>query len=139
LEVIARLLFPSMLVLSLYLLFSGHYRPGGGFAGGLVVGQAFMLRYLAGGTPDLEAAVVVAPGVLAGVGLALATAVGIAPLLVGDAPLSSVKWSLDLGAAVHVEVATSLFFDIGVYLLVVGALLKLLSAFGSSLEPGGDS
>jgi multicomponent Na+:H+ antiporter subunit A len=134
LEVAARLLFPSILVLSLYLLFSGHDRPGGGFAGGLVAGEAFVLRYLAGGSWELAVATPVEPSVLAGSGLVLATAAGITPLLFGAAPLSSDVLALDLGDAVHVEVATSLFFEIGVYLLVVGASTALLSAFGPSLE-----
>jgi multicomponent Na+:H+ antiporter subunit A len=139
LEVVARLLFPSIVVLSLYLLFSGHDRPGGGFSGGLVATEAFVLRYLAGGARELEAAMPVHPVALVGSGLALATAVGIVPLLFGAAPLSSDVVALDLGDAVHVEVTTSLFFEIGVYLLVLGASAQLLSAFGPALEPGGDS
>ena len=49
LEVVTRILFHTILVFSLYLLFSGHNAPGGGFAGGLVAGLALVLRYLAGG------------------------------------------------------------------------------------------
>ncbi|WP_447007898.1 MnhB domain-containing protein [Saccharothrix isguenensis] len=139
LEVVTRLLFPSIFVLSLYLLFSGHEGPGGGFTGGLVAAEAFVLRYLAGGARELEATLPVRPVVLAAAGLVPAAAVGIVPLLFGAAPLSSHVVTLDLGTAVHVQVPTSLFFDIGVYLLVVGASTQLLSAFGPSLEPGGDA
>ncbi|MFI6012618.1 Na+/H+ antiporter subunit A [Streptomyces sp. NPDC051243] len=141
LEVATRLLFPSILVLSLFLLFSGHYRPGGGFAGGLVAGQAFVLRYLVGGRADLGAAVRVPAGGVACLGLLLAAAVGLLPLVLGGAPLESTVVTFHPPVVGTVKFATSLFFDIGVYLLVVGVILKLLSAVGVSLgqdEPTAD-
>src|SRR5699024_5142976 len=46
-DVSTRVLFPSMIALSLYFFFTGHNAPGGGFAGGLVAALAFILRYLA--------------------------------------------------------------------------------------------
>src|SRR5690606_18022719 len=46
LEVVTRLIFHVIIVFSLYLLFSGHNLPGGGFAGGLMAGLALMVRYL---------------------------------------------------------------------------------------------
>ncbi|WP_055592047.1 Na+/H+ antiporter subunit A [Streptomyces hirsutus] len=137
LEVATRLLFPSILVLSLFLLFSGHYRPGGGFSGGLVAGLAFVLRYLVGGQADLGAAVRLRPVAIAGTGLVIAAVVALAPLAVGGTPLDSdlVTWHLPLVG--EVKWATSLFLDVGVYLLVVGVVLKLLSAVGVSLDRGG--
>ena len=45
LESVVRVVFPSAMVLALYLLFSGHNQPGGGFVGGLVAGSAFPPRY----------------------------------------------------------------------------------------------
>ncbi|WP_244951786.1 Na+/H+ antiporter subunit A [Streptomyces spinoverrucosus] len=134
LEVVTRLLFPSVLVLSLFLVFSGHYRPGGGFAGGLVAGQAFVLRYLVGGRADLGLAAPVPPGVVAGGGLMLTAVVGMLPPALGGAPLESALVTFHLPGVGTVKFATSLFFDIGVYLLVVGITLKLLSAVGVSLS-----
>ncbi|MFD0313457.1 Na+/H+ antiporter subunit A [Streptomyces flavalbus] len=136
LEVVTRLLFPSILVLSLFLLFSGHYRPGGGFAGGLVAGQAFVLRYLVGGRADLGAAVRVHSGVVAGTGLMTASAVGLLPAFAGGAPLESTVVTVHPPLLGTVEFATSVFFDVGVYLVVVGVTLKLLSAAGVSLGRG---
>ena len=48
LEVIVRILFHTIIIVSLYLLFAGHNLPGGGFAGGLVAGMALVMRYVAG-------------------------------------------------------------------------------------------
>ncbi|MGD9484147.1 Na+/H+ antiporter subunit A [Streptomyces sp. TRM70308] len=132
LEVVTRLLFPSIIVLSLFLLLSGHYRPGGGFAGGLVAGQAFILRYLVGGRADLGLAAPVEPGTLAGAGLALAATAGALPLAFGAPPLTSALWEFHLPLLGAVKGSTSLFFDIGVYVLVLGVVLKLLAAAGTS-------
>ncbi|ONK11858.1 Na+/H+ antiporter subunit A [Streptomyces sp. MP131-18] len=118
-EVLTRVLFPSILVFSVFLLFFGHYGPGGGFAGGLVAGQAFVLRYLVGGRTDLGLVAPIDPGIVAGGGLVLAAGTGLVPLAFGGEPLSATTW---------LHVSTSLSFDIGVYVLVVGVILKLLSA-----------
>ena len=69
LEVVTRLLFHTIVVFSVYLLFTGHNEPGGGFAGGLVAGLALVLRYLAGGRYELGEAAPVDPGLLLGAGL----------------------------------------------------------------------
>lgn len=55
-EVITRLLFHTIIVLSIYLLVAGHNLPGGGFAGGLTAGLALAIRYLAGGRLELAEA-----------------------------------------------------------------------------------
>src|SRR5690606_4307775 len=56
LEVIVRILFHTIIVVSLYVLFAGHNLPGGGFAGGLIAGMALVMRYVAGGRHELGAA-----------------------------------------------------------------------------------
>ncbi|WP_410535609.1 Na+/H+ antiporter subunit A [Streptomyces sp. KL2] len=134
LEILTRLLFPSVLVLSLYLLYSGHLRPGGGFAGGLVAGQAFTLRYLVGGRADSAFAVPLDPRLVAGGGLALAATAGLAPLAFGGEPLGGALVSVTLPVLGHLEATTTLVFDTGVYLLVTGVCLKLLSAVGPAQE-----
>src|SRR6185437_9812099 len=69
LEVVTRLIFHTIVLFSIYLLFAGHNAPGGGFAGGLVVGLALALRYLAGGRHELDVAAPIDAGVVMGAGL----------------------------------------------------------------------
>ena len=76
-EVVVRLLFHTMIVYSVFLLFSGHNAPGGGFAAGLVTGIALIVRYLAGGRYELGEAAPVQPGLLLGLGLFLSAGVGL--------------------------------------------------------------
>ncbi|WP_369132440.1 Na+/H+ antiporter subunit A [Modestobacter sp. I12A-02662] len=134
LEVITRLLFHSILVFSLYLLFSGHNEPGGGFAGGLVAGLALVLRYLAGGRYELGEAARVAPGLLLGSGLLVAGGSGAAGLLAGEDVLQSAILQVTLPVLGDVKLVTSLFFDMGVYLIVVGLVLDVLRSLGAELD-----
>jgi multicomponent Na+:H+ antiporter subunit A len=133
-EVVTRLLCPTIMVFSLFLLFSGHNNPGGGFAAGLVTGLALLVRYLAGGRYELDEAAPIDAGVLVGTGLTIATASGLAPLLFGGTILQSAVFDLHLPLLGKVHVVTSLLFDIGVYLVVVGLMLDLLRSLGSGID-----
>jgi multicomponent Na+:H+ antiporter subunit A len=133
-EVITRLVFHTIVVFSIFLLFSGHNAPGGGFAAGLVTGLALMVRYLAGGRYELDEAAPVDAGVLMGTGLFVATGSGLAPLAFGGAVLQSALIDLHLPLIGEVHLVTSVFFDVGVYLVVVGLVLDLLRSLGSQID-----
>ncbi|ALL80880.1 MULTISPECIES: MnhB domain-containing protein [unclassified Pseudonocardia] len=133
LEAAARLLFPTVLVFSVFLLFEGHYGPGGGFSGGLVAGLAFVLRHIAGGDDDPGSTLRIRPPVVVGTGLTIAVLTGLAPLLWGGAVLSSAKWRISFGDAGYIDVVTSLLLDVGVYLLIIGVVLDLLRSLGSGI------
>lgn len=137
-EVSARLVFHTMLVVSVFLLFAGHNAPGGGFAGGLVAGIALAVRYLAGGRYELGDAMPVQPGVLLGAGLFLSAGVGAVPLLFGGDVLQSTVVDADLGLLGELHLATALFFDIGVYLVVVGLVLDILRSLGAEIDRHGE-
>jgi multicomponent Na+:H+ antiporter subunit B len=134
LEMATRALFPTILVFSVYLLCVGHYGPGGGFSAGLVAGLAFVLRYTAGGATDPGAVLRVRPSVLMGLGLTVAVLTALAPLLVGAPVLSSAKLHIPVPPLGELDVATSLFLDVGVYLLIIGVVLDLLRTLGSGIE-----
>ncbi len=134
LEVITRILFHTILVFSVYLLFSGHNEPGGGFAGGLVAGLALVLRYLAGGRYELGEAAPVAPGLLLGTGLLFAGTTGVGGLLLGAEVLQTAILETTLPVLGDVKLVTSLFFDMGVYLIVVGLVLDVLRSLGAELD-----
>ena len=134
LETAVRLIFHTVLVFSLYLLLAGHNQPGGGFAGGLVAGLAFVLRYLAGGRAALREAVPVDPGVPIGLGLVLAAGTGCVALVVGGDFLESGKLALDVPVLGLVKATSALAFDSGVYLVVVGLVLGVLRTLGAEAE-----
>lgn len=134
LELAARIVFPTVLVLSIYLLFAGHDRAGGGFSGGLVAGQAFALRYLAGGRMDDSAIISLRPPVLIGLGLTIATLTGFVPLMFGNELLESAIYKIGVPLLGQIKFVTSIVLDIGVYLLIVGVVLDLLRTLGSGVE-----
>jgi multicomponent Na+:H+ antiporter subunit A len=134
LEVVTRILFHSIVVFSVYLLFSGHNEPGGGFAGGLVAGLALVLRYLAGGRYELGEAAPVDPGLLLGIGLLFSGGTGVVGLMLGAEVLQTAILETTLPVLGNVKLVTSLFFDIGVYLIVVGLVLDVLRSLGAELD-----
>ncbi len=134
LEVVVRLIFHALIVLSLYLLLVGHNAPGGGFAGGLVAGMALVARYLAGGRAELGAAAPIDAGRLLGGGLLVATGTALVPLFFGADALTSTWFTLPLGPLGELEIVTSTFFDIGVYLVVIGLVLDVLRSLGAELD-----
>ncbi|GAA4622083.1 Na+/H+ antiporter subunit A [Cellulomonas oligotrophica] len=133
-EVVVRLLFHTMIVYSVFLLFSGHNQPGGGFAAGLVTGIALAVRYLAGGRYELGEAAPVQPGVLLGLGLFLSAGVGMLAMLEDGVVLQSAILEFTVPVWGDVKLVTSLFFDIGVYLVVVGLVLDILRSLGAEID-----
>ncbi|WP_182171636.1 Na+/H+ antiporter subunit A [Flaviflexus equikiangi] len=137
-EVGTRLVYHTMLIGSLFLLFSGHNLPGGGFAGGLLAGIALTLRYLAGGRYELGAAMPVHPGVLMGAGLTTATVSGLFPIVLGGSTLQSAKFEFLLPVFGEVKFTTVIVFDIGVYLVVFGLVLEILRSLGAEVDRHGE-
>jgi multicomponent Na+:H+ antiporter subunit A len=146
-EVVTRVLFPVMIVVSVYLLIAGHNAPGGGFAGGLVAGLALVIRYLAAGSAELDEAAPVDAGRVLGSGLILAAVSALAPVVFGGKILQSYDISVDFAPLSEVatplgplvimgstHLVTSVFFDIGVYLVVIGVMLDLARSLGSGID-----
>jgi len=134
LETAVRVVFHTILVFGVYLLFAGHNQPGGGFVGGLVAGCAFVLRYVAGGRAAVREAVPVEPGVPLGAGLLLAAGTGAAAVVLGGQFLESAYVDLDVPVLGDVKVTSALAFDAGVFLVVVGLVLGMLRTLGAEAE-----
>jgi multisubunit Na+/H+ antiporter MnhB subunit len=130
LEISARVLFPALMVGSLYLLFAGHNQPGGGFVGGLVAGCAIALRYVSGGIDEVRSLSRFQPWTILGSGLLLAAVTATVPVVLGDPVLEASVVTLHPPLLGTVKVTSSLFFDLGVYVLVVGLVLMVFEAFG---------
>ncbi|MEB3368101.1 MnhB domain-containing protein [Saccharopolyspora mangrovi] len=139
LELAARIVFPTVLVLAIYLLFAGHDRAGGGFSGGLVAGQAFLLRYLAGGRMDDSSIVSMRPPVLIGSGLTIACISAFLPLLFGGQLLETAIYKFTVPLLGEIKFVSSVILDTGVFLLIVGVVLDLLRTLGSGIEADADA
>ncbi len=127
-------LFHTALLFSLFLLFAGHNAPGGGFVGGLVAGAAFVLRYVEGGADSVGRAAPVSANVLIGAGLTVAVTTGAASWLAGQQFFQSATFEVDAPLLGTVKTTSAVVFDIGVYLVVVGLVIGLLTTLGGEDE-----
>lgn len=128
--VLVRLLLPIALVVSFYLFMRGHNQPGGGFVAGLVMSVAFILQYMVAGTQWVEAQMSLRPMRWMGFGLFSATLTGLGALFAGYPFLTTHTWHFSLPLLGDIHIASALFFDVGVYAMVVGSTLLMLTALG---------
>ena len=124
-----RLLVALMLIFSFYMLLRGHNEPGGGFIGGLLGSIGFVLYAIAHGTAAARRALRLDPAVISMAGLGIALVAGLLAALAGD-PFFTGQWwfagSDDGGKGL--PISSVLLFDVGVYLVVIGAVLTLILA-----------
>ena len=119
-----------MLLFSVFVLLRGHNEPGGGFIGGLVAASAVAIYGLSGGVASVRRALYFDPMTLAAFGLIMAVLAGCASFVAGM-PFLSGLWSFPAfldGFAI----STPLFFDIGVYLVVLGAVSSIALTLAES-------
>lgn len=126
-QAIASLLFFLVNVFAVYLLLRGHNLPGGGFIGGLGSAISLIVLSIAFGVERTQRILRVDLVRLAAIGLLLAVATALLPLLLGDPMLKHYHLSIDsLPLFGPIEVGTPLLFDVGVFLVVVGVTSKLI-------------
>jgi multicomponent K+:H+ antiporter subunit A len=130
LPLIARLLLPLAVLVSLYLFLRGHNAPGGGFIAGLVLALALILQYVANGRTWVEQRLRTDFRAWIGAGLLIAGGAGIGSWLLGAPFLTSTYayWTVPVLGAV--PLASAVVFDLGVYLTVVGATMIALESIG---------
>ncbi len=126
--VLVRLLLPFTLLVSFYMFMRGHNQPGGGFVAGLVLSVGLLMQYIISGTQWVEAHLSLYPRRWIATGLLFALGTGAGALFFGYPFLTSHTAHLHLPVVGEIHVASALFFDIGVFSLVVGATLLMLTA-----------
>jgi multicomponent Na+:H+ antiporter subunit B len=124
LQTASKYLLPILLLFSVFLLLRGHYYPGGGFVGGLVAAIAFVLHSFAHGTVNTMKIIAYKPMALIPVGLGIAALSMFAPVLAGY-PIMTGLW-FEEPIPVIGMLGSALFFDLGVYLVVIGVVLTIL-------------
>lgn len=126
--VLVRLLLPFTALVAFYLFMRGHNEPGGGFVAGLVFSVGLVLQYMISGTTWVEAHLPLLPRRWIAWGLLLALGTGLGALILGYPFLTSHTAHVSLPLIGEIHVASAMFFDMGVFSLVVGATLLILTA-----------
>ena len=126
--VLVRLLLPLAAMVSVYLFMRGHNEPGGGFVAGLVMSVALLLQYIVSGTQWVEAHLYLRPRYWMAAGMLCALATGLGSLPLGFPFMTTHTAHLHLPLLGDLHLPSALFFDIGVFTLVVGATILILTA-----------
>lgn len=121
---IAPFLAALMILFSIFVTLRGHNDPGGGFIGGLIAASAFAIYGIAAGVRYVRRALYFHPLSVAGFGLALAATSGLLSILKAEPFLTS-QWAFPTLFGVEIALSTPMFFDIGVYFVVLGSLTSI--------------
>ncbi|KRG69580.1 monovalent cation/H+ antiporter subunit A [Pseudoxanthomonas dokdonensis] len=128
---LTQILFPLALTVSVYLFLRGHNAPGGGFVAGLVLAVPLLMQYVVQGMASVESRFAFNYIACIGVGLLIAALTGLVPMLMGYPFLTSGHLDLEVPWLGHLGLASAMGFDIGVYLVVFGGAMLILSMMGT--------
>lgn len=135
----ARITAPLMLAFSLFILLRGHNEPGGGFIGGLIAATAFAVFAKSDGTLAARRALRIDPITLSLLGLGAAALSGVWGWAAEGAFLAGAWPLLETGpdgGKKGLPIGSILMFDVGVYLVVVGAVAALFLALEEDAARG---
>jgi len=125
--VLVRLLLPLAATVAAWLFLRGHNAPGGGFVAALVLSIALLLQYLVSGTQWVDARVGLRPRRWIAAGMLTLLATGAGAWIWGYPFLTSHTLHLSWpGEGTHLP--SAFFFDLGVFVVVVGTTLLMLTA-----------
>jgi multicomponent K+:H+ antiporter subunit A len=124
----ARVLLPAAGLVSVYFLLRGHNAPGGGFVGGLVMATGIIVQYITGGVLWVESRLRVHPQKWIAAGLLSAAAAGAGAWLAAGPFLTSIEWHGSAPLIGEIHLSSTLLFDVGVYMVVVGSTVLMLIA-----------
>ena len=157
LRLLASFMLPSMLGIAVYLFLRGHNEPGGGFVAGLVTAIALLVQYMAfgqhwvitklltqprtqprenrggapgGDTPDDDRF-----GLWVATGMFIAGLTGLGAMAIGYPFLTSAYAYFHLPLLGKLPLASAMFFDLGVFLTVVGSTMLMLGSLGRIGNP----
>ncbi len=130
LRTISSVILSFVLVFAVYLLLRGQNSPGGGFIAGVLVAAVVALQCVAFDLNRVRRLFPVDHLKVAGAGLLLAASTGIGATILGQPFLTSTFRFFQVPFLGEVEIASAMFFDFGVFFVVLGAIGCIVSALG---------
>lgn len=116
-----------MVLFSIFVLLRGHNEPGGGFIGGLIAASAFAIYGIANGVAPVRRALRFHPMSIAAFGLLIGSLSGLASIF-ASVPFMTGLWGGFTLFGTYIYISSILFFDTGVYLVVVGTITSIALA-----------
>lgn len=122
-----------VLIFGVYVFFSGHHEPGGGFIGGLITASAIVLLLMAFDVKTVRDNLPVDFKLVGAAGILIMILSGAVSMLFGEAFLFQTFTEVDLPVFGPTELATAVLFDVGVYLAVVGTALTIILSISEDI------
>lgn len=127
LQAAAKIVVFIILTFAIYLFFSGHNGPGGGFVGGLMLGAALILLLLAFDIETIEKGLPFDFKVVAAFGALIVVAAGVASVFLGMPFLDMSSIHIRLPFFPYVDIHAITLFEAGVALAVVGTVMTIIT------------
>jgi multicomponent Na+:H+ antiporter subunit B len=131
-KTICRIMIPFMQLFAVYVLIHGHYSPGGGFQGGVMMGATFILLVIAYGLQEIRRRISLkALTIFACSGLFIYSGIGAVCLLMGGNYLDYGRLPLPLSSSAAIRAMGILGIEIGVFLGVMAIMISIFLALAS--------
>jgi len=130
----ARTVAPLLLLFAAFSFLRGHNEPGGGFIGGLVASAAMVLWVLADGTGPVRRTLRFDPRTYMAAGLIIAVLSGVVGAAAGR-PYFAGEWFFLPTPFGDAKLGTPILFDVGVLLVVFGAVLTFVFTLSEESGP----
>jgi len=138
-KTICRLLIPFIQLFAIYVIMHGHYSPGGGFQGGVILGASFILLVIAYGLEESRRRISLkALTIYACVGLFIYSGIGALCLLMGANYLDYGILPLPLSSIATIRAMGILGIEIGVGIGVMAIMICIFVGI-ASYETGGEN
>jgi multicomponent K+:H+ antiporter subunit A len=137
--VATRVLMPIAAMVGVYIFLRGHNQPGGGFVAGLIISIALLMQYMASGFAWTQARKRIEYHAMIGWGVVIAGVTGAGAWLFGLPFLTSGYRYFNLPGIEQFGVSTAAFFDLGVFLTVLGAVMLMLYSLSRIARYAGES
>lgn len=126
-QIFMKLIAVVVFTFSIYIFLAGHNAPGGGFVGGLMTASALVVLYLVFDLSTITRMIKMNFITLIGLGLLFGALTGVLSMIFGYPFLTQFFEYFTFPIFGEVELTTALVFDLGVYLVVVGAALTIIT------------
>jgi len=130
LQTVTKIVSFIILLFALHIFFAGHNNPGGGFVGGLLTSAAIVLLLLAFDIKTVANSLPVDYKIMVAIGLLFAVGTGLGSFLFDVPFLTHAFGEITLPILGETHLHTAVLFDIGVYLVVVGATMTIIQTIG---------
>jgi multicomponent Na+:H+ antiporter subunit B len=131
-KTICRILIPFLQLFAIYVLMHGHYSPGGGFQGGVMMGATLILLVIAYGLEEARRRISLkALTTFACLGLFIYSGIGAWALLMGGNYLDYGRLPLPISSVATIRAMGILGIEIGVFFGVMAIMFSIFLAIAS--------